>query len=259
MLLLGGDLGEDLDGLIDLLLELHEVVKVALDLLKRKIDEHTGDLGGLLFTNDLLDVFVDEFTNELLEVGVVGDNDGEEGETLLVVGVDESIGVSEGLEITLDGELSGLSSGKGSRSLTNVLLLVRVLSGTALVSLLEAIGSGTTTVHLTTVARTTESVLLEARLSAVHLLLEKDEDLLDELDGVGASEEVRVEGGSLESSLGHEVSSVSGLNLLLLADLRKLVVGDIEGLVLEDVLLSTSVCSGLRALVANECSCAKRS
>ena len=140
-----------------------------------------------------------------------------------------------------------------------MLLLVGVLSGAAMVSLLEAVGSGTTTVHLTTVARTTESVLLEVRLSVVHLLLEKDEDLLDELDGVGASEEVRVEGGSLESSLGHEVSSVSGLNLLLLADLRELVVSDIEGLVLENVLLSTSECSGLRALVANECSGAMRS
>ena len=73
-LLLSLDLSKDLSCLEDLLLELVEVIEVALDLFKRKIDEHTCDLRCHLFSNELFNVLVDELSNELLDVGVV-DND----------------------------------------------------------------------------------------------------------------------------------------------------------------------------------------
>ena len=246
------DLSEEEDGFLDLLLELEIVVEVSLDLVKRKIDEHAGDLGCSLFSDEALNELVDELANELLQVRVVGDNNWHNLESLNVVGSDERIGVDQGTLGVLDHNLSGCSlRGRlgnwnlvelSGVSLTLVLVLVLtslvysrtsvstevvllVLTGLSVVEswLLSIVQLAVRVVVLTVVATL-------VRESSAHLSLDKEEDLLDQLDGVGASEEGWVKRASTLSLEVHEVSLILGISLLLLADLGELVVGNVEEL-----------------------------
>lgn len=92
------------------------------------------------------------------------------------------------------------------------------------------------------------AVIVVIRHATVELSLNKEEDLLDELDGVGSLKEVGVElvGGEL-LSLVVEVSSVLGLGLLLSADLGELVVGDVELSTVD--LCTVEACTGVRSAV----------
>ena len=77
------------------MLKLEEVVEVALDLIERKVDQHTGDLGSKVFADELLDVLIDELTHEVLEVGVLRDDTREHAETLHVVGINLRVRVGQ--------------------------------------------------------------------------------------------------------------------------------------------------------------------
>lgn len=89
------ELLKESDGLTDLEVETTIVVEVALDLINGKIDEHASNLGGKSLTNELLNIGVDELTNHLLEVGVLREDCGHVAETLLVVGVNLGVRISE--------------------------------------------------------------------------------------------------------------------------------------------------------------------
>lgn len=89
------ELLKESDGLTDLEIETTVVVKVVLDLINGKIDEHASNLGGKSLTNEFLNIGVDELTNHLLEVGILREDCGHVAETLLVVGVYLRIIVSE--------------------------------------------------------------------------------------------------------------------------------------------------------------------
>lgn len=56
-------------------MELSKVNDVALDFLNGEINQHTSNLGSLIFTGNLLNILVDEFSDLSLVVRVVG-NDG---------------------------------------------------------------------------------------------------------------------------------------------------------------------------------------
>lgn len=240
-MLLGGLL-EDEASLVDLLEELRVVEQVALDLLGGEVDEHTSDLWGIGLGGDSFNVLVDELTNLVLVVGVGGNDSGEQLEAGHVVGVHSWVGVSEGLKVRADGYLSGLLSndllrrshhgcaadGGVGGSASVVLATVVVLRSAAAVHVVVPAVVGAALLLATVVVVVVIATLVVGE-AATHLLLDQEEDLLDELDGVGSLEEGRVDGGSVvELSLGEEVSFVSGVSLLLLADLRELVVGDIE-------------------------------
>ena len=83
------------DCLTNLEVEASEVVKVTLDLLDGEVDEHTSDLGSKAFANELFNIWVDEFTDHLLEVGVLSENGWEVTETLLVVSVNLGVRVGK--------------------------------------------------------------------------------------------------------------------------------------------------------------------
>ncbi len=93
------------------------------------------------------------------------------------------------------------------------------------------------------------------RHAAVELSLKKEENLLDELNGVRSLEEVWVELVRRELlSLVVEISSILSLSLLLLADLGQLIVGNIELLSIDNCsveALASFSCS-IRLLEANE-------
>lgn len=86
---------EKSDRLTNLEVEASEVVKVSLDLFNGKVNEHSSDLWSEAFTNKLFYVGVDEFTDHLLEVGVLSKNGGEVAETLLVVSVNLGVWVGK--------------------------------------------------------------------------------------------------------------------------------------------------------------------
>ena len=73
------------DCLTDLKEESVEVIEVLLDLLEGKICEHFSDFWGIGITDELLNKGVDELTNYLIEILVLGDNRFQHLETLLVV------------------------------------------------------------------------------------------------------------------------------------------------------------------------------
>jgi hypothetical protein len=149
--------------------------------------------------------------------------------------------VSEGLGFTTDDDLSLLGNN------LRVDLRSRLVHG----SVVDRLAMGS---HVVAgVAWLATKVALALEVSA-HLLLEKDDDLLDQLNGVRAGEKVGIKRRSGELSLGQEVSTILSLGLLLLADLGELVVGNIE-LVAVDVLLvevSTGLLGAIGALEANE-------
>jgi hypothetical protein len=126
---------------------------------------------------------------------------------------------------------------------------------------LVSIGSGTTTVLIVVVLtaievlRSSLVIIIERHAVITHLLLEKNEDLLDELNGVGLLEEIGIDLVSgILLSLVIEVSLVLGLSLLLLADLGKLVVGHVEWLSVDvlSVELLSSEGGAIRLLEADE-------
>jgi hypothetical protein len=74
-------------------------------------------------------------------------------------------------------------------------------------------------------------------LRASHVSLNESKDLLDELNSVGSLKEVRVHGGSSLPLHIQEVSLVLSISLDLLADLRKLIVGDKEVLSINNLVV----------------------
>jgi hypothetical protein len=72
----------------NLLVETAEVVEITLNFLNGQINEHTSDLGCISFTDELFDEAIDELSNHLLKVRVLGKDSREKSETLLVVSVD---------------------------------------------------------------------------------------------------------------------------------------------------------------------------
>jgi hypothetical protein len=65
------------------------------------------------------------------------------------------------------------------------------------------------------------------RESSSHLSLDKEQYLLDQLDGVWTSQEIGVQRPSTLSLEVHEVSLILGIGLLLLTDLGQLVVSHV--------------------------------
>lgn len=271
-------LAEEGNSLTDLLVELREVIEVCLDLFDGKVNEHAGDLGSSLLTDELLDKLVDELADEDLVVGVLGDDGGEVAVSSLVVvgnhrvwvgkrslghaldvgGNDDDLlsgGLAEDglLRDILKLRLHGVAALSGGSVVLLLLLLssvlvVRVgavLSGTvAVVLVAAAVGTAVVVVIVLGSVAVVVVVLLE-RHAAAKLLLEENEDLLDELYGVRLLEEAGIDGvGSELFPLVVEVGLVLGLGLLLLADLGELVVGHVELLTLEDLLVELGAGEG---------------
>lgn len=143
--------------------------------------------------------------------------------------------------------------GNWLRNLVNGLLLLVELSGGTLRSSLVG-GSRTTLSHL--LATGTIRLLVLSGETTTHLSLDQEQDLLDELDGIGSGQKSSVKRCGGELALGHEVSTVLSLNLLLLANLGKFVVGDVKLLSIDDLLVeaSTGAGSAVGLLVADESS-----
>jgi hypothetical protein len=191
-------------------------------------------------------VLVDELADHLLEVLILRDDSGKELEASHVVGIDNGVGVSKSLSLRSDHDLSGGLSNERSRL---NLLGREVLSATWLgraVTSDHGLLSGTR--RSVVVGESVGSLVLEVIVVvavATHLSLNEEEDLLDELDGVRALEDLRVKGSSILLSHVHEVSLVLGVGLLLLADLWQFVVGHIESLAIDDLsLVEASTGSG---------------
>jgi hypothetical protein len=123
----------------------------------------------------------------------------------------------------------------GQRIWLSLSLLVVIVGTSVLVVVVSTLVSGSSGTTIAVVVGTVvieiilRSVVVVEGEATVHLLLEKNEDLLNELDGVGLLEEVGVDlvGGEL-FPLVVEVGLVLGLGLLLPADLGQLVVGHVQ-------------------------------
>ncbi len=74
-------------------------------------------------------------------------------------------------------------------------------------------------------------------LRTTHISLNKSKDLLNKLNGVGSLKEGRVDGGSCLSLHVQEVSPVLCISLNLLADLRKLIICDLDVLAINDLIV----------------------
>ena len=259
------DLSKDLSCLEDLLLELVEIVEVALDLFKREIDEHTGDLGCHLVSDELFNVLVDELSNELLDVGVVDNDTWKHGESLKVISVDLGILMGQVLgSLDLEGSSLGCNLRNGGH--LNKVGLLRGLLREAIS--VVVVGSGATSAHgttlsgeaLSTLGSTTLTTVVEASTGEAvvwhHGLLEELEDLMDQLEGIWAVKETGLKGEGVVLLLGEEVSLVLVLDLLLSADLWELVVGHVEGLSVEVLVVESDSSLSCRVwlLVADECS-----
>ena len=174
----------------------------------------------------------------MLEVRVVRHNEWDDLETLLVVSADEWVGVAQGLLGVLDHDLTGEILGLGNTSLLVLVVgtdaLVYGLSVTTEVALVVVVELYVVASHVVVhgvadVATLVVETILVGE-PATHLSLDKEEDLLDELNGVWASEDGWVEGSSGLSLKVHEISLILGISLLLFADLGKFVVSDVEEL-----------------------------
>lgn len=232
------------------MVELSKIVEVALDLLNWEVDKHTSNLRSPLLTHKLLDVLINEFSNERFVVGVLGYDCGEVAETLLVVAVNQGIRIGKGsLRTTLhtsgdDLLRNSLRDTNGLRSrILDVLgsVVVVALVSVVLVSTLISIGSRSISLIISTIVEvvlgSVAAEVVVVRHATVELSLNEEENLLDELNGVRSLEEVRVElVGSELLSLVVEISSILSLGLLLLADLGQFIVSNIE-------LLSIDNCS----------------
>lgn len=232
------------------MVELSKIVEVALDLLNWEVDKHTSNLRSSLLTHKLLDVLINEFSNERFVVGVLGYDCGEVAETLLVVGINHGIRIGKGsLRATLhtsgdDLLRNSLRETNGLRSrILDVLgsVVVVALVSVVLVSTLISIGSRSISLVISTIVEvvlgSVAAEVVVVRHATVELSLNEEENLLDELNGIRSLEEVRVElVGSELLSLVVEISSILSLGLLLLADLGQFIVSNIE-------LLSIDNCS----------------
>jgi hypothetical protein len=180
---------EEAKGLTDLLVELGEVVEVGLDLFDVKIDEHTSDLGSSVGADELLDVVENEVTNHGLVVRVLRNDGGDEGETSLVVGV------NNGVLVRKRSLRAALNTGSGDQNLRSGNLLLRndglstwlnhgLLSGSTTLAVAElalATNSGLTVRSI--VSHGSLSVVVgELRNAAIETLLEKHKDILDEVE-----------------------------------------------------------------------------
>ena len=123
------------------------------------------------------------------------------------------------------------------------------LSGEALLSL------GSTTLTTVVEAVTWETVVW------LHGLLEELEDLMDQLESIRAVKKTGLKRESVVLLLGEEVSLVLVLDLLLSADFWELVVGHVEGLSVEVLVVEADSSLSCRVwlLVTDECSDSLRS
>lgn len=231
------------------MVELSEIVEVALDLLNWEVDKHTSNLRSPLLTHKLLDVLINEFSNERFVVGVLGYNCGEVAETFLVVAVNQGIRIGKGsLRTTLhtsgdDLLRNSLRDTNGLRSRIRDVLgsgVVVALVSVVLVSTLISSGSRSISLIISPIVgvvlgSVVAEVVVVVRHATVELSLNEEENLLDELNGVRSLEEVRVElVGSELLSLVVEISSILSLGLLLLADLGQFIVSNIELLIIDN-------------------------
>jgi hypothetical protein len=95
LLLLKLMLIEDLLCLINFIYQLTEVVKVRLNLIKSKIDEHTCNLRSTLFSNKPLYELVDKLTYEIFQVRVIWNNYWEKPVPSHVVGIDDRVNIRQ--------------------------------------------------------------------------------------------------------------------------------------------------------------------
>lgn len=232
------------------MVELSEIVEVALDLLNWEVDKHTSNLRSPLLTHKLLDVLINEFSNERFVVGVLGYNCGEVAETFLVVAVNQGIRIGKGsLRTTLHTSGDDLlrnslrdTNGLRSNRILDVLGSVVVLALVSVVLVSTLISSGSRSISLiispivgVVLGSVVAEVVVVVRHATVELSLNEEENLLDELNGVRSLEEVRVElVGSELLSLVVEISSILSLGLLLLADLGQFIVSNIELLIIDN-------------------------
>jgi hypothetical protein len=225
-----------------------------------------------LISNELLDILVDELTDDALVVGVLGNNSGEVAEALLVVGVDQGVSAQKrclGASLHACGDNllgNGLNWSKwllnlivlpvlnGSSSIVVVALesTLGILSGSSLLLLVVS-----SIVEVIVVLRSivvVVAVVLE-RHATVELLLNEVENLLNQLNSVRSLEKSGVNLVRCDLlSLIVEISSILSLSLLLSADLGELVVSNIELLSIEcrSVEVGTSVGRAIGLLEADE-------
>ena len=89
------ELVKEVNSITDLLIKLGKVIEVALDLFDGKVDKHSCDLGSSPFSNELLNIFVDELSNNSLVVGVLRNDGWEITDSLLVVSVDDGVNIGK--------------------------------------------------------------------------------------------------------------------------------------------------------------------
>ncbi len=218
------ELVELIDCIADLLVELSKIIEVALDLLYWEVNKHTSNLRSPLLTHKLFDVLINEFSYKRFVVGVLANDCLEVAETLLIVAINQGIRIGKGsLRTTLHTSAEDLLR----NSLRDTIgLRRRILDVLLIISIIVEVVLGSVGAEVVVV-----------RHAVVELSLNKEENLLDELNGVRSLEEVRVElVGSEVLSLVVEISSILSLGLLLLADLGQIIVCNIE-------LLSIDNCS----------------
>jgi hypothetical protein len=129
------------------------------------------------------------------------------------------------------------------RLLSTVVVIIVLLRGTLICSWNSW---SIALIVITTIVEVLRSVVVATvveRHATVELPLNKEQDLLNEIDGVRSLKKVRVKlvGGKLLSLI-VEVSLVLGLGLLPLADLRELVVGNIKRLTIEKLAVKAHAC-----------------
>ena len=129
------------------------------------------------------------------------------------------------------------------RLLTTVDVLIVLLRGT-LVSSWNSWSIAL--IVITAIVKVLRSVVVATvveRHATVELPLNKEQDLLNEIDGVRSLKKVRIKlvGGKLLSLI-KEVSLVLGLGLLSLADLREFVIGNIKRLTIEKLAVKAHAC-----------------
>ena len=224
-----------------------------------------------MISNELLNILVDELTDDGLVVGVVGNNSGEVAEALLVVGVEHGVSVEKRCLGTSLHACSDnlLGNGLNWSSWLNLIVLSVVLSRypsiVALLSTLSVILLSRSSLLLLVVSSIVEVIVLRSivvvvaivleRHATVELLLNEVENLLNQLNGVRSLEKsgVNLVRSDLLSLI-VEISSILSLSLLLSADLGELVVGNIELLSVEcgSVEVGTSIGRAIGLLEADE-------
>ena len=257
---LGLELSKDSNSLADLLVKLSKVIQEGLDLLNGEINHHASDLGSSLLADELLDVLIDELSNELLVLGVLGNHSRKKGEALCIVAVDHWVGVSKGLQVTLDGNLSLLRNNIWNGGNVGV-LINRTTADVWLLLGTTAIGERAVAtlvhwairamMHETTVVGLLRLVCGEA---AANVALEKKKDLLDKLDSVRSRKNVSIKRESLKLALSHKISTVSRFCLLSLTNLGELIVGHKKSFAFAKLVMnrSTGVSSLVRLLEAHK-------